>query len=301
MYRPFGRTAIWTGCRSSSARASASSTVAGASSPSARRRHQLQRLPAGVAAVLQAHPLAMAHQAAVVVDPERRRLAGLLVAVVGDRADVDPLRAARAQDGSRGRRGLELHLRRREDVAAVGADPRRQRVDGLACGADLGRRLALALTVRLVPGLHQVDRPVAGDVAGEVEHQAVLLARGEPRAAAGHLDVEAGRLGRPQHGDQVDRRRVEAGGQHAHRGQRPDLAALERGDDAVALGLRGVAEDGGAGDAPGTNGVADVAGVVDPGAEQQPRAPVPAVVDDLVDRRPGDRVLVDRGLELRRR
>ena len=32
--------------------------------------------------------------------------------------------------------------------------------------------------------------------------------------------------------------RVEAGGEHAHRGQRPDLAALEGGDDAVALGRR---------------------------------------------------------------
>ena len=32
--------------------------------------------------------------------------------------------------------------------------------------------------------------------------------------------------------------RVEAGGEHAHRGERPDLAALEGGDDAVALGRR---------------------------------------------------------------
>ena len=94
-----------------------------------------------------------------------------------------------------------------------------------------------------------IDRAVPGDVAGKVEHQAVVLAGREPGAAAGHLHVEAGGFGRPQHGDQIDRRCVEAGGEHAHGGERPDLAALEARDDTIALGRGRIAEDGGARDA----------------------------------------------------
>ena len=47
------------------------------------------------------------------------------------------------------------------------------------------------------------------------------------------------------------------------------------------------------------HGLGDMPGMIDSGAEQEPGPPVAAVRDHLVDRRPGDRVLVDRGLELR--
>ena len=49
--------------------------------------------------------------------------------------------------------------------------------------------------------------------------------------------------------NQIDRRGVEAGGQHPHRGQRADFAALEGGDDGIALLLRRVAKDCAADDA----------------------------------------------------
>ena len=143
-----------------------------------------------------------------------------------------------------------------------------------------------------------IDRPVPGDVAGKVEHQAVLLAGREPGAAAGHLHVEAGGFGRAQHGDQIDRRRVEAGGEHAHRGERPDLAALEGGDDAIALGRGRVAEDGGARDAALADRLRHVSGVRDAGAEHQPGPPALAVGQHLVDRGLGDRIAVDGGLQL---
>ena len=136
----------------------------------------------------------------------------------------------------------------------------------------------------------RIDGAVPGHVAGEVEHQAVVLAGRETSAAAGHLHVEAGGLGRPQHGDQIDRRRVEAGGEHAHRGERPDLPALEGGDDAIALGRRRVAEDGGAGDAARADRLSDMGRVRDAGAEQEPGPPALAVGDHLVDGGLRDRI-----------
>ena len=63
-------------------------------------------------------------------------------------------------------------------MAAVGTDPDGRREDALAVGADLDRRVAL--TGAGAFRLHRVDRPVPGDVAGEVEHQTVGLAGGKP-------------------------------------------------------------------------------------------------------------------------
>ncbi len=49
-------------------------------------------------------------------------------------------------------------------------------------------------------------------VAGEVQHEAVILALGEARAAADHLDVEAHAFRGAEQRDEVHPRRVEAGG-----------------------------------------------------------------------------------------
>jgi len=57
-------------------------------------------------------------------------------------------------------------------------------------------------------------------------------------------------------------------------------------------------EDRRAGEAAASNRITDVPGVVDAGAEQEPRPPLATVGDDLVDRRLGDRIPIDRGLEL---
>ena len=93
---------------------------------------------------------------------------------------------------------------------------------------------------------------------------------GEAGAAADHLHVETDRLGRPQHGNEIDAGRVEAGGQHVGVGETMDVAAFEGGDHPVAFGRRGLAEDRLAAEAATPNGVADVLGVADAGAEHQP-------------------------------
>ena len=193
----------------------------------------------------------------------------------------------------------QIRLRRRELVAAGRAHPGRGMNDRLAVRARLDRSCGFALVVLLpLPPVDAVDRSVPLDVAGEVEHEAVVLAVGETGAAADHLHVEADRLGRPQHGDQIDAGRVEAGGQHVGVGETADVAAFEGGDHPVAFGRRGLAEDRLAAKATALDRVADVLGVADAGAEHQPRAAVGTVADDLVDGGLGHRLDVDRRLEL---
>ena len=115
-----------------------------------------------------------------------------------------------------------------------------------------------------------VHRSVPSAVAGEVQDQAVDLAVGLAGAAADHLHVESGRQRRPQHGQQIDPRRVEAGRQHVDVDQAPDDAGLERGDAVRALGERRLAGHHPAGNAAGTERLADVMRVSDAAAEDQP-------------------------------
>ena len=129
--------------------------------------------------------------------------------------------------------------------------------------------------------------PVPNHVAGEVEHEAVVLARGGAHAAAGHLDVEPGGGSRPQHCDEVGRRRVEAGGEHPHTGQRPHLARPVGAQEPVALGPGRLAGHRLGGDAVGAQLVAHRPRVIDRDAEGDPGAPVAAELDDLCDRGPG--------------
>ena len=102
--------------------------------------------------------------------------------------------------------------RRRELVAALGADGVGGVDHRLALRALLGRRFAVAGGAVL--DLQRIDRPVAQDVAAEVQDQAVVLRRVQPEAPTDHLVVEARRVRRPQQRHAVDVGRVEAGGQH---------------------------------------------------------------------------------------
>ena len=88
--------------------------------------------------------------------------------------------------------------------------------------------------------------------------------RGRPSAR------RAPRLRRAQQRDEIDGRRVEAGGQHAHRGERADLAALKAAMIAIALGLRRVAEDRRGRRCRASRIPRDMARVLDAGAEDQP-------------------------------
>ena len=136
------------------------------------------------------------------------------------------------------------------------------------------------------------------DVAGEVQDEAVVLPRRQAAAAPGDLNVEAWRLRRPSQRDQVDRRHVEAGRQHAHAGQRSDPARLEVSHDPVALGLGRVPEDVLAGVAPRPHKIPDVLRVAHASAEEQPRPAVLAERDRLIDDGPVDGVDVHRALEV---
>jgi hypothetical protein len=167
----------------------------------------------------------------VVLDAQAGRAAGLIVVMVGDSGDGQPFSADLArQNGAGARRARQIRLRRRERVAAGLALARRCMDDGPTVRASLDRRDSLVVAVLAFASVDAVDRPVPLDIAGKVENEAVVLAVGEPRAATDHLHVEADRLGRAQHGDEIDTRRVEAGGQHVGVGETSDVAALERGE-----------------------------------------------------------------------
>src|SRR5437764_1400447 len=84
-------------------------------------------------------------------------------------------------------------------TSARGADPHAGVQDLEAVRTLLRWRESLARL--LVTHFDRVDRTEALDVAGEVEHQGVGLARMQPEPAADHLDVEPGRLRRPEQRD----------------------------------------------------------------------------------------------------
>ena len=54
-------------------------------------------------------------------------------------------------------------------MTAIWTEAHRGVHDAVAIGADLGRRLAVAFALGAF-GLNRIDRTVARDVAGEVEH-----------------------------------------------------------------------------------------------------------------------------------
>ena len=88
----------------------------------------------------------------------------------------------RRQHGKRGRRGCDLHLPGWKDVAAVRAFRRRKRDDAVAFRADLGRGLA-ATGLTGPPRPHQIDRPVAADIADARLQELQALITSQQRAA----------------------------------------------------------------------------------------------------------------------
>ncbi|OSM07680.1 hypothetical protein MAIT1_04553 [Magnetofaba australis IT-1] len=247
--------------------------------------------------MLQANPLLVPVEAAEVFHPQRGRLALLFVAAVGDVVDADPFGPVVGQHPFRGGAGGDAQFRWRKFVSAFGAVANGGMVDGVALGTGFDRGLPVTLLF-LGARAHLVDGPVPGDVAGEIQHQAVLLAGMQTGAASGNLHVEPGGFGGAQHGDEVHCRGVEPRGQNVHGRQRPDLPPLERLDDGVPLRLGGVAEDALTGMAPGADGVPHMLGVGDAGAEDQPRLTILAVGDDLLDGVLGDRIQIHGGFEL---
>ena len=91
--------------------------------------------------------------------------------------------------------------------------PRARVIDGFAFGAGFDRRLAF-LCGFLLAAIHRVDRAVPCGVAGEVQHQAVILALGKARAATDHLDIEPDALGGAQQRAQISDRRNKTGREH---------------------------------------------------------------------------------------
>src|SRR5690606_26382757 len=119
-----------------------------------------------------------------------------------------------AEHGTAVRLALELGGATLPHVAAVRALAHAGVEDPPTLGALLRRRGSGPAVTRAVaadPDL--VDGPVFGDDAGEVEEEAVGLARRGPHPPADHLDVEDRALRRPEHPEEVRVRRVEPGGE----------------------------------------------------------------------------------------
>ena len=93
--RPLGRTAISVGAAIWRDQASASVTVRGTGMPGRALAPPGDRLLPGVAGVLEADPLAVAGEPALVVDLQRRPAAGLLVGAVADAIDARATAACR--------------------------------------------------------------------------------------------------------------------------------------------------------------------------------------------------------------
>ena len=170
-----------------------------------------------------------------------------------------------------------------ELVTAAGTGRGRQHVELLAVRAGLGEYVAGGSRGTAVD-IDGVDRPVAADVTGEVEDQAVSLARRLAGATADLLDQQPWRTGRAQQCDQIDFRDIEADREHVDAGQATDLAGAKRRENRIALIARSFGDYRLTSDAMPAERVAHGIGVIDAGAERQPGTPVSALLDDLGNR-----------------
>ncbi len=143
--------------------------------------------------MLEADPFAVGVEPAAVGDLQRRPPAPLVMPAVGYAAHLQPLRRFWRQDRQRGGGRRNLHLTGREYIAAVRAFGGRERDDALALRADLCGCLAPA-TLTGTFRTHEIDRPMAADIARKIQNEAVLLARRQPRATTDHLHIEPGRF-----------------------------------------------------------------------------------------------------------
>src|SRR5690606_31953071 len=173
----------------------------------------LLELPARVAGVLRADPFVDLPEPGEVGDTERGLPAWVerLPLPHPHAVDVHGLDLRlEAEDGAAVRLALELGGATLPHVTAVRALAHAGVEDPPTLWALLRRRRRLRAVLRGAathPDL--VDRTVLGDDAGEVEEEAVGLARRGPHPPPDHLDVEDRALCRPEHPEEVRVWRVE--------------------------------------------------------------------------------------------
>ena len=154
-------------------------------------------------------------------------------------------------------------------MAAVWALAHRRMNDAVALWACLGGRITVLTRFGRL-GLDCVNGSVARNVPGEVEHQAVSLAQCKAATTAHDLHIQTRRLGGAQHGNQIHRRRIEAGRQHIGIGQALNASSLEVVDDGLALGAGRIAHNRLAGHASAAHRITHVVRVVHARTKNQP-------------------------------
>src|SRR5690606_37363282 len=147
-----------------------------------------------------------------------------------------------AEHGTAVRLALELGGATLPHVAAVRALTHAGVEDPLTLGALLRRRRPHRAVLRVAATHpHLVDGSVLGDYTGEVEEEAVGLARRGPHPPPDHLDVEDRALRRPKHPEKVGVWRVESGGENLDVHDAADPSGLVIVEDALPLGCGRIA------------------------------------------------------------
>ena len=137
-------------------------------------------------------------------------------------------------------------------------------------------------TFTLGPHMRRVDRTEPREIAGEIKDQAIGLAVSWSGATPCALHVPHWRTGRPHDGDQVDGRRIEAGGKYIDADEAPDAASLEVGNQIFAFAAWRAAGEQSRIDAAFDQSCSEMIGVIDADGEHQPGFPVGAVRNDLI-------------------
>jgi hypothetical protein len=125
---------------------------------------------------------------------------------------------------------------------------------------------------------------MAANIAGEIQDQAVNLARSKPGAAADLLDKQAWTTCRPQEPDEIDVWNIEADREDIDPGQAADCAGAEGVKYRAPLVAWRIRSDRFATDLVPTDCVAHRIGMRNAGAEADPGAAVFPPFDDLGDR-----------------
>ena len=114
---------------------------------------------------------------------------------------------------------------------AVGGGFPPERIGETACRAKHLDRHVVAFSFRR-PHFRSIE---IVRIPGVIKDQAVGFTRRQAQAAADDLLVKTHRLGRAQDGDQIDMRRIKAGGQYRDVDQIAILLGFKRFNDAIAL------------------------------------------------------------------
>jgi len=165
-------------------------------------------------------------------------------------------------------------------VPALGTE----RIGGVDHYMALRALLGGGLAVAGIPVLdaQRVDGAVPQDVAPEVQHEAVRLARVETEASANHLVIQARRVGRPQQDTQSMFGAVEAGGQHVHIDQVLEVAFTKALQRLGPLERQRLATDEPAFVAPLAQHALHVQRVLHASGKDQDAVAIPGLLDDLL-------------------